>query len=531
MDKMELLKPMEHRQSGWYWYGLGLVAIMLTGLALRLYSIGSESLWLDEGFSTLAATQPTLRDVLTFIFREDLHPPLYYLLLHFWIGWFGDSESAMRILSAIFGTLSLPLVVRLGRDMMDRKTASLAALLAAICVYHVFFGQEVRGYSLFALLALLSMVFWVRLFVRPGFGVVAGYLACTILTLYSHPYGVFHVVCQNVMFVVLWLLERPLRLGWPGWIGIQSLLGLAFSPWIAVTLRKVGWVHQGQASMLIPSIWDIPGALKAFAGDADFIATWSGERFWLGGLFSALMLAGLWPARWGRKIRPEESGIFQDDSPVRRRGVVLVSVWLACTILIPYIVTALSVPVFSNRYMVSGSFAFLLLVARGVGQVPGRPLRWVVGVGILLSQAWMLVPYYTQVNKEQWREVVSYVESRAQSGDVVLFHAPYCKGAIYWYYARRDDFIYKGYPSRSDPRRVNPKTIQEELLPLLESRDRVCLILAHSFDKDGLIRKALDQEYVCTDSRQFYRVSAWFYERKVAAPTPSAPTDPNLKGR
>ena len=531
---MEFAKLLEHRQPGWYRWCLGLLAIMLTGLALRLYTIGSESLWLDEGFSALAATRPTLEDVLTFIYREDLHPPLYYVILHFWIGWFGDSETAMRILSAIFGTLSIPLVYRLGRDLMDRKTASLAALLAAICVYHVFFGQEVRGYSLFAFLALLSMVFWVRLFVRPGVVTTVGYVMCTVLTLYSHPYGVFHVACQNVMFVVLWLLERPLRLGWPGWIGVQSMVGLAFSPWITVTFRNVGRAHQGQASMLIPSIWDIPGALKAFAGDADFIATWSGERFWLGGLYVVLMLVGLWPARWGRKWRHEEAGILQEDSPVRRQGVVLVSVWLACTILIPYIVTMLSVPVFSNRYMISGSFAFLLLVARGVLQVPWWPLRGAVGAGVLLSQVWMLVPYYTQVNKEQWREIVSDVESRAQPWDVVLFHAPYCRTAIYWYYARRDDLVYKGYPSRSDPRQVNPRTIQEELLPLLESQNRVCLILAHSFDKEGLIRKALDQEYVCTYSRQYYRGSVSFHQRRSGAPSstvpmetnPSAPTDP-----
>ena len=132
-----------------------------------------------------------------------------------------------------------------------------------------------------------------------------------------------------------------------------------------MTIRNVGRVHQDQTAKLIPSIWDIPGALKAFAGDADFIAAWSGERYWLGGLFVALMLAGLWPARWRRKRRPEESGILQEDSPVRRRGVVLVSVWLACTILIPYTVSLLSTPVFSNRYMISGSFAFLTVGRQG----------------------------------------------------------------------------------------------------------------------------------------------------------------------
>jgi mannosyltransferase len=521
---MEFAKQLENRQPESYRYGLGLAAMILTGLALRLYAIGSESLWLDEGVSVLVAKWP-LGDICSYVRHEDVHPPLYYMILHFWVGWVGDSETAVRMLSAILGTLWLPLMYRLGKDFMDRKTSGLATLLSAISVYYVFFAQETRGYALFVFVALLSMIFWIRLFVRPGLGTVAGYMACTVLTLYSHPYGVFHVVCQNVMFVVLWLLERPLRLGWPGWFGIQSLVGIAFLPWIAVTLQKVRWVQDGQTILQVPSIWDIPGALKAFAGDADFIATWSGERFWLGGLFVAVMLAGVYPVRWGEKLRREESGIPQEDSPVRRRGLAMVVTWLICTIMIPYVVSVSVAPIFSNRYMVSGSFAFLLLVARGVAQVPWRPLRRAVCAGVILSQVWMLAPYYTRVHKEQWRQVASYVESVARPGDLLLFHAPYCRTSVYWYYEKRDDLVYARYPSRSAPWEVNPKTIREELLPLLKGRDRVCLILAHSFDREGLIRKALDQEFVCTETKEYYRISVSFHQRRGNAPPSDTPTE------
>ncbi len=509
--------------------GVIVTAITLIGMGLRFYAIGSESLWLDEGFSVLAARRPLL-DVIKYVFRLDLHPPLYYVLLHFWIVRFGDSEIVMRTLSAIFGILSIPLVYRLGRDLMDRKTAVLAAFLTAISVYHIYFAQEVRGYSLFAFMALLSMIFWIRLLSRPGFASIFGYVICTALVLYSHPYGVFHVACQNVMFVILWFLARPLRIGWPGWIGIQSLLGILFSPWMLVTMRNISRVHQGQTIKLIPNIWDLPGALKAFAGDADFISDGSGERFWLGGTFVLLMLLGLWPSRWPAKRRTGESEILREESPVRRRGVVLVSIWLACTILMPYAVSMLSTPVFSNRYMISGSFAFLLLVARGVRQIPWQPLQWAVGVGVLLSQVGLLVPYYTQVNKEQWREAASYIETRAHPDELLLFHAPYCRTCIYWYYTKQPELARqgKGYPSKSDPREVNPDTIREELLPLLKDRNRICLILAHSFDEKGLIRKALEQSFLCSDSRQFYRISVWFYQRKDTALSGTLPrTDPS----
>ncbi len=48
-----------------------------------MYRIGAQSLWYDEGTSATVAP----RDIATIIANaaNDIHPPLYYLLLHFWV--------------------------------------------------------------------------------------------------------------------------------------------------------------------------------------------------------------------------------------------------------------------------------------------------------------------------------------------------------------------------------------------------------------------------------------------------------------
>ena len=64
-----------------------LVAVLILGFSLRLYGITSESIWLDEAFSIQLAKYDPVE-----IIRKtarDVHPPLYYLLLHFWINLFG----------------------------------------------------------------------------------------------------------------------------------------------------------------------------------------------------------------------------------------------------------------------------------------------------------------------------------------------------------------------------------------------------------------------------------------------------------
>ena len=69
-----------------------LVMILAVALPLRFLTLGRQSLWLDEIASWRFASQ----DVLHVLRSEPTNPPLYYLLLHLWMGWFGTSESAMR---------------------------------------------------------------------------------------------------------------------------------------------------------------------------------------------------------------------------------------------------------------------------------------------------------------------------------------------------------------------------------------------------------------------------------------------------
>ena len=59
-----------------------------------------QSLWRDEAFSYLLAKKNIIEII--FLTAKDYNPPLYYLILHFWIKIFGHSEIALRSLSLIF---------------------------------------------------------------------------------------------------------------------------------------------------------------------------------------------------------------------------------------------------------------------------------------------------------------------------------------------------------------------------------------------------------------------------------------------
>lgn len=169
-DLPAVLRP----DGGWAWAAL-VAGVVVLGAVLRFYGLGSESLWIDEGVSVDRAGFEAAR-----IIRQaptDPTPPLYYLLLHYWIAVFGNSDYAVRVPSALAGTLSVLVMCRLGAVLSSRTTGLAAALVLAAAPWHVFFSQEARAYQIFCLLVLLSFYFFIRLLreERPAVTLLVGY--------------------------------------------------------------------------------------------------------------------------------------------------------------------------------------------------------------------------------------------------------------------------------------------------------------------------------------------------------------------
>jgi mannosyltransferase len=141
-------------------YGVALFCIVLIGAFLRFYHLGTQSLWYDEAFSVWISklSVPQLVQATA----VDVHPPFYYLLLHYCMMFFGTSESTVRLLSALFGILAIPMIYMVGRQLFNREAGLMAALILTFSSFNIAYSQETRMYSLMALLALLSMYYFIR---------------------------------------------------------------------------------------------------------------------------------------------------------------------------------------------------------------------------------------------------------------------------------------------------------------------------------------------------------------------------------
>ena len=75
--------------------------------------------------------------LLPHIANVEPNPPLYYLLLHNCMRLLGQSEFAARHFSLVFGVVSVPIILQLGKGLDWPKIGALAALLLAINPFQV----------------------------------------------------------------------------------------------------------------------------------------------------------------------------------------------------------------------------------------------------------------------------------------------------------------------------------------------------------------------------------------------------------
>jgi hypothetical protein len=206
-------------------------ALLVISLLFKIRGLGS-AYWIDEGLSVGIGSHP-LFDIPGLLI-QDGSPPLYYMLLHVWMSWFGTSEFATQSLSVLFGLLCIPAAFWAGNVLMGRRVAWAAAAIAAVDPFLTLHSYEARMYALLVLLGILTSTAFILAFVQrrrrwtPVFGVLL------VLMLYTHNWGLFFGVACAVAFAWLWrgapATERRglLRDGAIGF-GITALL---YAPWL-----------------------------------------------------------------------------------------------------------------------------------------------------------------------------------------------------------------------------------------------------------------------------------------------------------
>ena len=407
-------------------------ALVAIGVVARF--VQRSPLWLDEALSVNIARLP-VSDLLEALWHDG-HPPLYYLLLHYWMEVVGESDVAVRALSGVISVATLPLAWIAGRRLAGAAGARWALVLTALSPFAVRYGTETRMYALVMLLVLAGYLLLTDALERPTWGRLAGLTLISGLLLLSH-YWAFYLIAAVGLLLVLRAWRRPADRSATVRVALAVAAGgLLFLPWIG------GFLYQ---SAHTGTPWGSPFRPTAIVQTAliDMGGGTVTEASLYGSVVLALVLLGLFAVR---SAGPTVELDVRTAPTVRWEVAVAVTV-LAIGAVVGYATNA----TFQGRYAATIVPLVLLAVAVGLARLPGAAALVAGGVAVGLSLfgiGW--VNYY---QRTQSAEVASAVRDRAEPGDVVV----YCPDQLGPAFSREmpDDLVEMAYPTLDAPTRVD----------------------------------------------------------------------------
>lgn len=399
--------------------------IVLIGLAatLQFWGLASQSLWYDEGFSAWLSSAP-LTTIIQ-ITADDIQPPFYYLLLGGWSRLAGQSEWALRYLSAFFAVLSIPLLWQCARRLLRHELAAdLAALLAALSPLWLWYGREVRMYALLLALLPAALLALERL-LRGGSGrgrALLWFGLLATLGVYTHYYFWF-VLAGWALAVGLAALRSRRLVGMP--LLAFAIPAVAFAPWVSVVLRRLSADRSYWDGSIAPD-FVISRALASWMAGHTLLESQALPLGWMGLVLALLGLTVL-----GRRAGTPRPGGWVMDRRRPERSLPLVN-WLLLFfwLVVPVaalLATSWNRPKYHPRYLIFAAPAFLLLVAAFVGWSAGR--RWAgrllaAGLVTALGVVWLVADYNlyrdTRFDKADWRGALGYVAAHREAEEPLL---------------------------------------------------------------------------------------------------------------
>jgi len=309
-----------------------LALILIIAALLRFHKLANRDLWFDEVLSVARAYGE--------ISRIDPQPPLYFLILRFWINLAGNSEFAVRFPSVIFALASIFLIYKIGYFLLDRKTALLAAFVLALSPLHIWYAQEARAFSLFILSVLfLTYFFLVALKTDKDYRWI---ITCLILVavLYVSYWALLLIPALSLVFIL-----PSYRTKFVKWSICVAFALLLFIPWLGNFLQHIDfiakgfWVAKPQLKQILFTVENFN--LGYTATSKMYLASWI--------LFGPLFISGV-------------TNLIRDD----KKDVLL---FLSGTLFIPIITTWLisqRFPIYLDRNLISFSPFYYIVFTYGL---------------------------------------------------------------------------------------------------------------------------------------------------------------------
>ncbi|MCI0477399.1 MAG: glycosyltransferase family 39 protein [Anaerolineales bacterium] len=485
---------------------VALWAILLLAFALRVYRLDAQAIWWDESLSVYRATRDLgvvlantilIQNVVT----TDTLPQVYFLFLHLLVRAFGTSEFALRFFSVVTNVATIPLVYALARRWLGKSVALIAALLAALSPFYIWYAQEARPYALVLFWSTLAVYALTRAFKVSGsrFQVsrfthhasrltfwISIYILAAIAALFTHYFALFLFPFHAVLILIL-VWQTPRR----RWFFFLPALPGASAIFLLPQVMASMTGNVGAGPYFVPLDVMLRDLLNSFSVGTTL--DWT-QAWWINAVMLALFALGI--AIPNSKLR-----IANCELRIALLAYLFVPIF-------GVLVFSLVRPLYQNsRYLIAISPAFYLGVAAGLAALA----RWrrafgalalgmfVVGAILSLSN-WYFDPRFGKDDHRAWAESL---RERARLGDLLILDSPHTE-ELYRYYSGDLVPIITLPILRADGK-PSPDADRAAVRAAMQNNARVWFLAMHVpfDDPDARIEKYLNAEGVLLDQAKF----------------------------
>jgi len=459
------------------------ISLFLAGFLWKIFYIGYRDICLDEPF-TIFNAQKSIGEIINLSTSSEPTPPLFMLLLHFWIKLFGINSFSVRFLPLVFNSFTVLFIYFAGKRFFSFWAGLVASGLFLFSTLHFFHGLNTRAYSLVSLETAASLYFFLRYAEnQKDRKALAGLIISNLLLVYSHYFGWFIILSQVVSgFFYTRNLKMLFRFMIPP---LATFIG--FIPMIPVMIKLFIKKSDHGTWLSPPKPMDYLNQLYRFLNYK--------EVFWMivvvivvGIIFTLIMV---FRKRWkGFNI-----------------GVLVLLLWW----IIPYSImffTSSKLPIFNNNYNLFHSIGLYLSIGAVINFLfqKNKYFEPLTGLAVLI---FMCVHMRILPNDFAYREVsksVDFVKSVKNDNSIVILY-PFWSDLQFTYYYKREIFIdhQNFYKLMKENELYNvwgfPHTKQ-----IIESNPDKSVIYVQDGplnDKKNSIFRLLDSAYVKRDSIYF----------------------------
>lgn len=397
-----------------YSYKYLLIILVIAGAFLRLYNLGYCSLWLDEA-TTYRISSQSFVAIWQTVVNGEVNPPLFYWVEHVMLT-LGNDEILLRLVSAIFGILTIPLFFIIGTEFLDEDVGIVAAAACTISPFLIYYSQEARAFSMMLFFIALATIFYIRALKSSNWKQWALFGIFSALAFWSHFYSIVMItalVFAALVYVITFTRNR--------FENIKIMLTGVFTFLVlSIPLFFIGVKLFEMKTAYLPTTYGVP-ASDVITGNLFSISGFSEIALQL------TVILFIFGVSWIFVIN-KHKGMF----------IVLITV---ITFAVSYVL-ALKIPM-EPRYLIFFTIPFFTgIAAAHYIFAPFVGKKWAV-CGIIAILLISTIPVLAGENsgmlKSDWRGFSATLAKDTNAGDIVVVIPGYASQIVDYYYSSGND--------------------------------------------------------------------------------------------